>query len=478
VAIDEKGWLKNPALVRCEYGVFMPRQSTTEAAESEHLARLAIAPEDKALKSSLFATFVHRLATQLRADVKSALESEASSEIADEWIQEATSALKTLAPDLPEDLKERAAFQSALERTQRELSTELRKDILKPSDTEIQRESTELAQCTLANWFTLLEHAKEDSAADVLPLTANGIPVNRSFDDLFAGVEAFALARGKLAAHFDDFLTSLVDPGNVCTLAPELFFARKAPREFFVAKSDEAARDIVRVTHQEPQSHQNSIVDLIPELIGARSAAAATAGTAFGAAAGDASLSTNAENYLARVAAWLAQTMDTGEPSSAEDLQRVLFSHLESANLVASQTPLESTSNKFSSDLAEIALLDLNRALGSGPIDRIMNWSRRHRIENSLKSEVHAAVDEQTMSSLRRVAAVAAGYVVGSQLTADEFNEPNDLEGLAYLLDNSPAAQTVLCFSASAAHQAASLPNAAMVCTRMSRQFHFPDRSV
>jgi hypothetical protein len=259
----------------------MARESTTEVAESQRLSSLAISPEDKALKATLFAGFVDEFASQLLADVKSALESEASSEIADEWIREATSALKTLAPELPADLEQRAGFQRAVEMTKKELTAEVCKEMLQPSDAEIRRESYELAQCILANWFALLEHAKEDSADEVVTLTANGIPEERSLDDLLAGVEAFAVSRDKLAPLFDGFLTSQIVAGDTRVLAPQLFLARRTEREFFVAGTDEAARNMARPashakTPRVRSSHYDDLFQPIYALLGTVRTTAAT----------------------------------------------------------------------------------------------------------------------------------------------------------------------------------------------------------
>jgi len=48
----------------------MTRQSTTAAAEYERLAKLAISPEDKALKSSLFAIAGYDVDVMVRSILK------------------------------------------------------------------------------------------------------------------------------------------------------------------------------------------------------------------------------------------------------------------------------------------------------------------------------------------------------------------------------------------------------------------------
>jgi hypothetical protein len=445
----------------------MARQSTTESAEYQRLASLAISPEDKALKRTLFATFVDDFAAQLLPDVKGALESEASSDIADEWIREATSALKTLAPELPADLDQRVEFQRAVERTQKELTAEFCKDVLKPSDAEIQRESVELAQCILANWFALLEHAMEEAPSDALPLTANGIPENRSLDDLYLGVEAFAVSREKLASLFDEFLTSRFAVGEPRTLAPQLFLARRAERKFFISSTDEMARSLARPpNYRAGASHSRShssadLFERIYELLPTRATAVA----------GNPSPSAYVEQYLARAAARLARTAYTEELSPVATLRMDRFSHFIPMDLITAQAELDLASNKLSENLALVALYDLDSALGSSTWERIVSWRKRHAVENSLKTEALAAVGERVVPSLRRVATTAAGYVVACQMTSDNLDESDDFTGLKQIFDNYPKAQTVLCLSAVAAHQAASLPQATTICTRMSQQF-------
>jgi hypothetical protein len=100
----------------------MARQPTTEADILRHLSSQAISPEDQALKSKLFHEFVDDFAVRALAVIRSGLESESTSAIADEWIEEATIAIRTLAPDSSGDLERDPDFVRAAEWMRKELN--------------------------------------------------------------------------------------------------------------------------------------------------------------------------------------------------------------------------------------------------------------------------------------------------------------------------------------------------------------------
>jgi hypothetical protein len=447
----------------------MARSSTTESAEYRRLASLAILSDDKILKRTLFAIFVDDFVTQLLPDVKSALESEASSAIADEWIREATDAIKTLVPELPADLDQQSEFQCAVDRTREELTAAFCKDVLKPSNEEIRRECIELAQCVLANWFALLEHAVEDaSSEEALPLNANGIPETRSLDDLYGGVEAFAVSRDKLSTLFDTFLTSRLAVGEIRPLAPQLILARRSEREFFICDTEEKARKVALAPAPPaptPRYRPRSSADLFARIYALLLDQAP-------AMPGNLVPSASVEQYLARAAARMAQGALTDDFSRSATLRMQQLTHFLPADLIAAHGEVDLASSKLSGNLALAALYDLNSALGSNPLERLVSWPRRHVIESSLKSEALVAVGEHVVPSLRRVATTATGYVVACQKTTADFHESNDFTDLKQIFDSYPTARTVLGLSAVAAHRAASLPQATTLCTRMSQEFN------
>jgi hypothetical protein len=427
----------------------MARDETSEAAEYELLMRQTVSPEFKSLKASLFAQFVAVFSDQLRRVVKASLESESTSEIANEWIAEATSALHFVLPELPADLENRAEFQRAAELTRKNLTEHFCRDVLIPSAEEIQRESTELAQCILANWFTLLEHAKADVAEipdatiNVMRLTVNAIPATRESDDLFQGAEAFAVSRDEISALFRDFIASQVARDAFVQLAPELYLARRNDESLFMARTEEAARNLVHAPR--PQRRRSHSVDLFERIFGIAKGAPAMASLDLGTNPdyGIPLAWAEVESNLARAAARLAQTASSNPPSAA--------------------------SRKLSEDLALIAIYNLDGAFRPRALRRFVSYPKRLMIENVVNAEARNAVGAQMVTLLRRVSTVASGYLVAPEANAGEINESADRDQLQRILTACPGAKAVLQLSVAAAQRASSMPQAAAIGSKMNQ---------
>lgn len=227
----------------------MERQATTIEEELKRLKKHAPRPDYLARKRELYSAQVTEFASMLKSAVKKALEQEASSDIANTWLDEATQALKAILPELPEGLELSQEFKDAAARVQQGLNKQFLKDALKPSEEEINDHTRELAQCVLANWFSILEQAKHDNGTETQALSGNAMPIGVDDKALYEGVEAFVLPVNIVASEFTNYLDSLKQKGPVVELAPALYLVHKG-KQNYLASSEKVSQNLITVQSQ------------------------------------------------------------------------------------------------------------------------------------------------------------------------------------------------------------------------------------
>jgi hypothetical protein len=426
----------------------MARQQVTESDILKHLSSQAISPEDQALKSNLFRDFVDDFAARALPVVRSALDSESTSAIADEWIEEATSVIRTLGPEASGDFERDPDFVRAAKWMHEELNEQLCKEMLKPSEEEIRRESVELAQCLLANWFSLLEHAKRAEASSQLHLDASCIPKKYSARDLLKGVEAFPVPREEVMNIFHEFLHERFSDGETAQLAPGLFLTRQSDGEYEIS----AAKPLLEVVPEETGIFE-MIVDLLDKNLPH--------------VADRTPIPVQAEHVLARAAARIAQAPDIRQ-SIRSTIRKIKRQWMEGqfapalAQIEASKTMSES--------LATVAINDIGDALSPNFLNPLRAW-HKHSAIRDLRHAAAEGVDDETVSSFRRVSAVASGYLVACEAHEKELRAAEDITGLIDILQTYPEAPAVLYQSAVAAHKVTLRPEAISlgqkVCQRL-----------
>jgi hypothetical protein len=396
----------------------MARQPTTEADILRHLSSQAISPEDQALKSKLFHEFVDDFAVRALAVIRSGLESESTSAIADEWIEEATIAIRTLAPDSSGDLERDPDFVRAAEWMRKELNEQLCRDMLKPSEEEIRRESVELAQCLMANWFSLLERAKRNEASNQVHLEASGVPKEYSTSDLLKGVEAFPVARDEVMDKFLEFLHARFSEGKTAQVAPGLFLTRQFDDTYEVT-----AVNTLSEAAPEETGIFAGVVDLIDK-------------HQVPADADHASIPLHAEHVLARAAAMIAQASDIRQ-SIRSTIRKIKRQSME-LQFATALAEIEA-SKTLSESLATMAINDIGDALSRNFLNPVRAW-QKHNAMRSLRDAASNAVSNDTVSSLRRISAVASGYLVVCEAQENEPRPSEDITGLIDVLKAYPAA--------------------------------------
>jgi hypothetical protein len=427
----------------------MARQLTTEADVLQHLSSQAISPADMAVKTGLFVGFVHDFATRILVPVRSGLEAESTSTIADEWIQEATSALRTLGPDSSGDFEQDPDFQQAAQRIRQELDEQLCREMLRPSEEDIRRESQELSQCLMGNWFSLIEHAKQDQQPKSVHLDTHGVPANYSLDDLLRGIEAFPVARVELVAKFHEFLDACFADGQAKQLAPDLFLTRLPDNTYEVTAFDAATE----ISHAETGIFE-SVVDLL--------------GNGHpGVEENQAPIPLCAENLLARAAANIAQTRDFRK--SVRTAIREIKRQAMDLKFAPALRKIEA-SKTLPETLAKMAISDIDDALSPNYLNPLRAWNHWSAARN-LRGKAPIAVGEAAVSSLRRVSAVASCYVVAREARDIEAPPAGDMSDLIDVLKNYPEAPTVLYQSAVAAHKVAYTPDGLRLGQKMCEHF-------
>lgn len=216
----------------------MERQTTTIEDELARLKEHAPEPDYLTRKNKLYNAQVTEFASMLKPAVKIALEKEASSSIADTWLDNAQQVLKTILPELPKGIELRQEFKDAAARVRRELNEQFLKEALKPSEKEIGNHTRELAQCVLANWFSILEQAKYDNVGETQVLNDNAMPRGVDHEALYEGVEAFVLPVSTVASKFMNYLDSLKQKGSVVELAPALYLVHKGEQNYLASSKD------------------------------------------------------------------------------------------------------------------------------------------------------------------------------------------------------------------------------------------------
>jgi hypothetical protein len=416
----------------------MARQPITEADILRHLSSQAMSPEDQALKSKLFREFVDDFAARTIVFVRSGLKSESTSAIADEWIEEATSAIRTLAPESSSDLERDPDFSRASEWMRTELNEQLCREMLKPSEEDIRRESVELSQCLMANWFSLLEHSKQDEASKPVHLDASGVPKEYSTSDLLRGVEAFPVGRDDVLDKFHEFLRARFLDGKTAQLAPSLFLTRQIDGTYEVTAVD---------TNSEAALEETGIFEGVVNLLDKNQAPAD---------ADLASIPPYAQHVLARAAAKIAQASDIRQ-SIRSTIRKIKRQSME-MQFATALAEIEA-SKTLSESLATMVINDIGDALSPNFLNPVRAW-QKHNAMRSLRDAAANAVSNNTVSSLRTISKLASGYLVVCEAHENEARPTEDIAGLIDILKAYPTAPAVLYQSAVAAHKVTLRPEA------------------
>jgi len=226
----------------------MARETTTEDAELKRLQSLAVSPDYKERKSRLFAQQVAALAELLEPEVRRGLKKEVQGQIADEWVEEGRAALSGALAESPKDWLESREFLVAIKSIRDDLARyfgqgALMQNALEPNESEIQSHTAELAQCVLANWLALLEHAKQDADSNPVALTANALPESIEPAEMYEGTEAFVLEQSTVGEKFNEYLDTLTKL-TVAELAPSLVLAT-TEKGMWLTSSIEEAEELV-----------------------------------------------------------------------------------------------------------------------------------------------------------------------------------------------------------------------------------------
>jgi hypothetical protein len=218
----------------------MAEKHTSLAKELERLRARAAPPDYLGKKRDLFLNQAGELARLLRPSVERHLSDEAAGDVADEWLQMAKGVLASLAGESGAPLRDRPRFDAAAALVRKELNDEFLRKALRPSAEEIESHTAELAQCVLGNWFSLLEHAKQD-AGKAVALTPVGAPQAAPIGALWEGIDAFAVPQGEVADAFKRFFDASVAKG-VQEIAPSLYLASRGADSFVAGSLEEANR--------------------------------------------------------------------------------------------------------------------------------------------------------------------------------------------------------------------------------------------
>lgn len=430
----------------------MTRQATTEDEEYERLKALAVKPEYKNRKRELFAQQASDFAGMLEPEVRQGLEQEASSEVAEEWIGEARGALGGIL-ELPQGWEQTKEFKEAANRVQQGLTEQFCRDALKPSEDEIKSHARELAQCVLANWISILEHAKQDHAGQALRLSANGIPVSVKFEDLYKGVEAYAVPLDNVTRHFQQYLGSLRKTKDVVELAPSLFLAQTTEQMYLASSADEAEGLVAKTAVKDEVPDAILLLKRVYDVIAPyldttpglfwRSRRVAPV-MAF--------MDKEMEQHLAMAAAHSALEANIAEPLLVE---------------LAEDKKLDM---EISADLATFAILELQQAVGADLWTNIVSRKRQRDMVKNLTNEVQTVVSEEAVACLYRVTVAATGYAVAGKFTMCELRANAYAPMLKRFLETNPQAHNVFCISARAAKQALTMPEATSISSRMSQR--------
>ncbi|MCI0627699.1 MAG: hypothetical protein L0387_39620 [Acidobacteria bacterium] len=403
--------------------------------ELERLRKRAPAPDYLRRKRELYSKQVSDFASLLKPEVRRELEQEPSSEIAKEWLDQAKQALKFIAPELPHDLLQSKELWDATELVRKGLSEQFLQEAIKPSTNEIDSHAHELAQCVLANWFSILEHTKQDNPGKVLSLTANAMPVGVDLSATFEGVQAFVVPVKAVASKFMEYLESLREAGTVVELAPALYLAQKRGKMHLAGSEEEARRFVSTVP----------FIDWVLSTL--RGIFGRTHKPAIAASAMDEQM----ERSLAVAAAYIAT--QKSYPSYLLADRRLDITHL----------ILDEQHKRLSATLAEYAMLeqalhDADNLWARMRLRTAQGTAQKHLIgkvqtlvlDRSLR---FAFPDSSAVGALFRTSVAATGYAV-SGATEKSAAIPDDLDAVGDFIENNPQAFEIFCISAHAAEQA------------------------
>lgn len=415
----------------------MTREATSIDLELERLRRdsgSAVTTFER--RRALFDPQVNELATRLMPRVRAALTEESASEVAQEWLGQARSGLASLMSGLLPGLEVREEYKVAAQKLQEELGRHLRAATIEPTDAEIDTHAHELAQCVLANWLTLLEHAKQDLPRQVLHLGSTALPETVAPDAIYEGIEAFVVPQPEVASAFMDHLAALQKSGAIIELAPELYLVFRDGQRL-LAPSEQQARALVKPHEVEARPRQpqslSSVLAAVFEIL-------------------DPALSSRPA-----LLGWISA--DAIDPATEKHLVLAVAS----AAVSGSKFYLDPDQVQVSTDLARCTMFNLDQALESRPrwnVDAVARSSQR------LAAEAQPLIDDAGMETLHRVTLAATGYAMACPM-ADFGPIAFDQQLVNDYVDSSAPARAIFKLSVGATKQAVNMPRASAVGEQM-----------
>ena len=451
----------------------MTRTPTTIEEEMERLRAGAPARDYLARKAELFEGQVSQLAGRLEPDVKVWLEREASPELAKEWVDEATHALNAIAPELRE-LEQRQEFRDALARVQSELSGQVLRDVIRPTDDEIHGHARELAQCVLANWLSSLEHAKQDNPGKALSLSANGLPRGVGHTAVLEGVEDFVVPVKTVALAFNAYRDALKQSGPIVELAPSLYVAQKSGDAYLV-DSEEAARQLVAQEPRKAPEKRKPLLTLrgapqmsplrlvlnrldpylntLPGILSRSPKPAVAATHAY----------EDIEKYA--TAAVLRALGDSGVLEALRDPNESVGSGALLGKRPPLKALLDEPQRRITIDLANYLLLDYRQAFST--LEFVSRWEQ-HGVEKRLAEEAENLVSFEVLDCAYRVSAqaTASAFVGLEQGSEDLTVDSDDMEGF---FGAHPEAKVVVDLAVQATKEALAMPQAKGIAEQVKR---------
>lgn len=436
----------------------------------QELARLkerAPSPNYLSRKRELYNKQVGDFASRLEPDVKKALDQEASSDIAEEWLDEATQMLKSIIPELPPGLEQRQEFKDAAARVRKGLTEQFLKDALKPSADEIGSHTRELAQCVLANWFSILEHAKHDHTGETQELSANAMPKGVDHKAVYEGVKAFAVPVEIVASKFTNYVDSLVQKGPVVELAPDLYLVQKGQQKY-LANSEKVALDLAAIQSKDKSRDQVGprVLDLfapVDEFLAP--CLRSSPGLFWRTRKRAISMSWMDEKMEQQLAKFVAYQATQESSSNLIEIEPAdpTTSH-------AARGELNDSRGNISADLADYVVLELGQALDGGIIE---NFKCRVRVlramEKCLAGVAKSFTSEGAIDCMYRVSVAGTGYAV-SGVTSKSQPVAFDAAAVKECIERNPEVGEVVSISVQAAKHVLAMPQAQTIATEMKRR--------
>jgi hypothetical protein len=176
----------------------------------ETLTRAEIAEE-----SRLFRKVVDNFCARILPRVAKDLTHKTSDTVSKEWTDSAFAVLNDLLlSHEAEGTQQHRELETAREELRLQLKEEIGQEIPCPSKDECLEHATELAQCIVANWVTLIRLARRNRAVrGVLELPNDALPKGATIDQLSRGLDGFAVEPEAVLSAFNDFLKDAAQQG-------------------------------------------------------------------------------------------------------------------------------------------------------------------------------------------------------------------------------------------------------------------------